>query len=64
MCVRLGVEFVIEDNLAYLLECAEHGIKPLLFGGYDWHAAEEISDKIVRVADWQAVRRYFDAASR
>ena len=55
------VKFVIDDQLKHCVAAAEKGIHALLFGGYKWNQTEEhLSSLITRVADWAAVKDYFE----
>ena len=58
---ELGASYLIDDQIKHCIAAAEEGMQALLFGKYSWNAADSLPDGIERVADWQAVRRYFDA---
>lgn len=62
ICRRMGVDYVIDDGLPTAIDCAEQGIKVVLFGDYPWNQAEELPTGVTRCVDWAAVLDYFDAA--
>lgn len=56
----LGISYLIDDNLDHVIEAAHEGLKALLFGIYPWNRAEELTENITRVKNWQDVLEYFD----
>lgn len=50
ICIRQGVEILIEDDVVYSEECAEKGIKVILFDK-PWNQGLE-HKKIIRVENW------------
>lgn len=58
---RLGVAYIIDDQLKHCLAAAEHGIEALLFGDYRWNQADELPQGVTRVENWGAVRTYFES---
>ncbi|EYU29494.1 hypothetical protein MIMGU_mgv1a015038mg [Erythranthe guttata] len=60
ICKSLGAKVLIDDNPRYAIECAENGIKVLLFdyeNSYPWCKTEYISQHplITKVHSWQEV---------
>lgn len=60
ICKELGLEVLIDDNPRYALECAEHGIRVLLFDwnlSYPWSKTADGPEHplITRVKDWDDV---------
>lgn len=60
MCKSLGVQFLIDDNPRYAVECAEEGIEVLLFDldySYPWSKTPDGPSHpfITRVRNWQEV---------
>ncbi|KAK3239658.1 hypothetical protein CYMTET_50428 [Cymbomonas tetramitiformis] len=61
ICKELGAEVLVDDNPGYAMECAEGGIKVLLFDWklqYPWSKTEgggPLHENITRVSDWAAV---------
>jgi 5'(3')-deoxyribonucleotidase len=58
-CHRIGATYMIDDNLEHSLDCAEAGIKVLLFGDYPWNKTDRLPKNMTRVRNWQAVQEYF-----
>lgn len=56
-CRRIGAVCLIDDELANILDCAEAGIRCLLFGDYPWNQAEQLPKGVTRVKDWNEVLR-------
>mmetsp|Transcript_42711 Transcript_42711/g.71054 ORF Transcript_42711/g.71054 Transcript_42711/m.71054 type:complete len:221 (+) Transcript_42711:78-740(+) len=68
MCADIGAIMLIDDSLLYAKQCAEHGIKVLLFdweGKYMWSKSPDpVHDNIKRIHTWDQVRRELDDLSR
>jgi 5'(3')-deoxyribonucleotidase len=60
ICNQIGAEYLIDDIAKHCNVAAECGVNALLFGDYSWNQADSISDKVVRVKDWQEVLNYFE----
>lgn len=60
LCQSLGADYLIDDQLKHCTGAAECGVKSLLFGNYHWNRQAPLADGITRVADWDAVKEYFD----
>ena len=60
MCIGIGADYIIDDSVRHLLDCAKQGTKALLFGHYGWHEHGDLPHGIIRVRDWQEVKEYFD----
>lgn len=58
LCVRLGVELLIDDNLSNCQSAVDHGIDAVVFGFYGWN--EKSEPHLVRCRDWPAVVEYVD----
>lgn len=61
LCREIGADYLIDDQVKHSVAVAEAGVEALLFGDYKWNAVEQLPPRVTRVADWQAVERYFDA---
>ena len=57
---RLGVDFLIDDQLKHCIGASEIGVRSVLFGGYAWNQGGYDRDTITRCLNWGAVREYFD----
>jgi hypothetical protein len=55
----LGATYIIEDMPGHAFECAEAGIKTVLFGDYPWNKADKLPAGVTRCSDWPAVLEYF-----
>jgi 5'(3')-deoxyribonucleotidase len=61
---RLGVQYLIDDQLKHCLAASEHDIKALLFGDYRWNQADSLPGNVTRVSNWAAVEEYFEREAR
>lgn len=61
LCQSLGANYLIDDQLKHCVAAAACGVKALLFGEYSWNKHDNLPDGVTAVADWAAVKDYFDA---
>lgn len=54
ICENLGLSWFVEDREEYALECAERGIKVLLFDK-PWNRNGQLHKNITRVFSWQHI---------
>jgi 5'(3')-deoxyribonucleotidase len=60
VCKAIGADVLIDDHFHHAQQVAAGDVTVLLFGDYPWNRVEgSLPTGIVRVKDWQAVRRYF-----
>ena len=59
VATKLGVDFLIEDQLKHCISAAEHGIKALLMGDCKWNQCDNLPKDVTRVKNWVEVERYF-----
>jgi 5'(3')-deoxyribonucleotidase len=57
LCKQEGAVVLIDDGL----QCAEAGIKGVLFGNFRWNQSDTLPQGVVRCIDWPAVEEYFSA---
>jgi uncharacterized HAD superfamily protein len=55
VCRTIGANILIEDNLDYAFDCAEWGVRVLLFGDYPWNQEAQLPDGVTRVTGWPEV---------
>lgn len=60
LCMELGAEWLIDDNIGHAHTALECGINVVLFGDYGWHKGLEVHEDVARCKDWAAVGKYFD----
>ncbi|MCL5410964.1 MAG: hypothetical protein M1324_03895 [Patescibacteria group bacterium] len=60
ICVRLGVEMLIDDCLEFSLECAEKEIKVLLLDN-PWNQMDNLPKNVTRVSDWNNIITHIKA---
>lgn len=60
VCLQLGAEYLVDDHVSNAINCAEAGIRVVLFGDYHWNREEAIPAGVVRCKDWREVLEYFD----
>lgn len=69
ICAEIGAGVLIDDNPVYAMECAQAGIKVLLYDWnleYPWSKTKEgpVHDNIIRVSSWSEVEeRIYDMSS-
>lgn len=61
ICRDIGASYLVDDNIEHCILAQEAGVQGLLFGDYGWNRHQSVPKGIVRVADWRAVKEYFDA---
>lgn len=54
ICLDLKVDYFIEDSLDYARECAEKGVKVLLYDN-PWNQCKELPENIIRVQNWKEI---------
>lgn len=57
---ELGADYFIDDHPKHCLAVAKYGIPSLLFGDYGWNRHIVEQKNLLRVADWKAVKEFFD----
>ncbi|KAL9674042.1 hypothetical protein QQ045_030308 [Rhodiola kirilowii] len=62
ICRSLGAKYLIDDNPRYAIECAEAGIRVLLFdyeNSYPWSKSEDVDQHplVTRVHNWKEVEQ-------
>jgi len=60
VCKQLGADILIDDHLHHAEQVAQADVPVILFGDYPWNQADELSEKITRLANWSEVREYFE----
>jgi uncharacterized HAD superfamily protein len=56
VCLELGVDIIIEDNLIHSIDCAKKGIKALLLN-HPWNQCGELPENVTRANDWNEILR-------
>lgn len=59
ICKKLGVKYLVDDNVGHCVGAREEGVTGVLFGEYGWH--QDVPDSLVRCKDWPAVLEYFES---
>jgi uncharacterized HAD superfamily protein len=52
MCQQVKAVLLIDDQFDYARQCAERGMKSILFGDYPWNAKVQLHDNMKRVNNW------------
>jgi 5'(3')-deoxyribonucleotidase len=63
VCQELGSSYLIDDQPKYIQECADKGMRGILFGDYGWNRNAQLPLGVTRGKDWAAVLEYFDGRS-
>ena len=59
--MKLGADYIIDDQPKHYIGAAQRGIKALLFGDYGWNKLENLPSCVNRVKNWSEVLAYFQA---
>lgn len=59
LCVRLKLDYLIDDQLKHCLSTAERGIPAIIFGDYHWNKLDELPSNVIRCRNWQEIGEYF-----
>lgn len=59
LAMRVGMDYLIDDQLKHVQSAAEMGVNGLLFGEYPWNMIEKLPSNVTRVKNWEEVRKYF-----
>ncbi len=59
LAVKIGAEFLIDDQPKHTNSFARIGGKSLLFGDYGWNRNAKLVNGVTRVANWGGVADYF-----
>jgi len=57
LCLSIGAQCLIDDQLKHCLGVAEHGVKAILFGDYPWNQAASLPPGVARAINWAEVER-------
>ena len=60
ICREIGATYLIDDMVRHCNLAAEGNVQALLFGDYKWNRNEILSDGVIKVNDWQGIKRFFD----
>lgn len=63
VCEQIGADYLIDDQLKHCQAVAEAGMQAVLFGNYTWNQSNILFSGVVRCADWQEVKSYFERQS-
>ncbi len=63
ICLEIGAEWLIDDNIAHCHTALERGVGVILFGDYGWQLGQDIHKDVIRCSDWHTVERVFDGRS-
>ena len=58
LCLELGVNWLIDDNVEHCLSAVKVGVGAVLFGEYGWH--QNKPNELVHCKDWPAVIEFFN----
>jgi hypothetical protein len=59
VCLELGLDYLIDDQLKHVVGAAEVGVEAVLFGDYPWNQTDELPNGAHRCANWAEVSEYF-----
>lgn len=55
VCSDLGVVALVDDSLDHVKQCAEYGVKGILFGDYSWTSDPSSSQGVLHCKDWSSL---------
>ena len=55
ICLKLGADYLIDDQPKHVLSAHRAGIGAILFGDYSWNRAADVDDGVQRAANWHEV---------
>jgi 5'(3')-deoxyribonucleotidase len=59
ICKRLGAVAAIDDDLKYIAEYAQKGVRAILFGDYPWRDYDALLAGAIRCKSWADVEAHF-----
>lgn len=59
--LKIGADYLIDDQPKHCIAAAEAGIPALLFGDYSWNRGVTVPDGVTPVLNWVGVERFLDA---
>lgn len=59
VCINLGADYLLDDQLKHCTAVSKCGIKAILFGNYAWNQADSLPKGVQRAENWQTVLDYF-----
>jgi len=64
LCLEIGADYLIDDQLKHCLAAASADINALPFGDSTWNREPVgLPPNVIRVSDWGAIKEYFDGQS-
>lgn len=61
LCLDIGADYLIDDQIKHCVGAAEVGVKAILFGDYAWSkTSKKLPKNVTRCKDWQEVLEYFN----
>lgn len=59
VCMRIGAQYLIDDQPKHCIDAANHGICAILFGDYPWNELRTEPSGVKRAYEWAEVREHF-----
>lgn len=60
ICKEIGASYLVDDNVEHCQTAQQEGITALLFGEYGWSKDNKETESLIRVKNWDEVRKYFE----
>jgi uncharacterized HAD superfamily protein len=60
MCKEVNAILLIDDQFDYANQCAEQGMKAILFGEYPWNNKAKLHDNMRRAKNWYEVEELIE----
>jgi len=61
ICLKLGVDYLIDDQPKHVASVHQAGVGAILFGDYSWNRAVEVDKGVKRAKDWGEVSKILKA---
>jgi len=64
ICLKLGVDYLIDDQPKHVASVHQAGIGAILFGDYGWNRSVDVDAGVRRAVDWNKVREMLNEGGR
>jgi len=54
ICKKIGIDYMVEDNVLFSNECSKNGIKTFLLNK-PWNQNEKIEKNVIRINNWKEI---------
>lgn len=58
--LKIGADYLIDDQLKHCFSAAEAGVQAIVFGDYSWNREDSLPENVTRCLNWSDVGAYFE----